>query len=179
LGIDGGTYAYNVNAAFTSPATLNAGDRFWAGVVLPTTAAAGDTIAMITSTDGDFADPSSHSGVINAGAFLSSFDAGGISIANAIYPYVIWTSITGMGEENIEMTLFPNPTNGAMTMKFSNNDAAMVNVTDITGRKVGSLPVNYTKQIDADFSDLSNGVYILEVINSDNKVIAKSKFSKE
>src|SRR5690606_14237804 len=61
--LDGVPFGYNVSATFDAPIEIE-GDSFWAGVIIPTTAAAGDTIALVSTQDGDFPDAATHLGEI-------------------------------------------------------------------------------------------------------------------
>ncbi len=177
--LDGGTAFYNVNAAFATAVDIPTDGAFWAGFVIPTTAAAGDTVAILTSTDGDFADPGTHSGVINGGSFLSYADAGPIAVANAIFPYVTFTSITGVSETDFEMTVFPNPVSGNLNFQFSTGEASLMQIKDFTGRLVTELPVNSALKVSADLSSLATGTYAVEVLNSDASTLVRTTFVKE
>jgi hypothetical protein len=75
--------------------------------------------------------------------------------------------------ENLELSVFPNPTNGdELTLSLSGitSDNVQVKVYDALGRKIESkrFVVDGTLQTTLNFSsELSNGLYILEVTNED------------
>jgi hypothetical protein len=75
--------------------------------------------------------------------------------------------------ENLELSVYPNPTNGdELTLSLSGitSDNVQVKVYDALGRKIESkrFVVDGTLQTTLNFSsELSNGLYILEVTNED------------
>jgi hypothetical protein len=170
--------AYNVNANFTTPIAIPSSGKFWAGVTLPTTAAAGDTIVFVGNTDGDFADAGTHSGVIDASnAFISFGTAGPINIASAIFPYVTYTSVAGVNEVNVAVaSVYPNPTNGALNFVFASNETSFITVLDLTGKTVARVDVNGATTVTADFSELAVGSYVYQTVNFDGVVTSISKF---
>jgi len=78
--------------------------------------------------------------------------------------------------DNNALRLYPNPTNGAITLSFANamSGNVKVNVTDITGRLVNTQVLNPTtgKTISMNISGIAAGVYILKV-NDGNNVYVK------
>jgi hypothetical protein len=77
--------------------------------------------------------------------------------------------------KNIEINIYPNPNNGSMTLEYSINNDARLEIMDITSTLVGTynLPVtSNTIQIKND--NLQNGIYLYRVI-SNNAVIKQGK----
>jgi len=175
----GGMTAYNVNANFTVPIAIPTSGKFWAGVTLPTTAAAGDTLVLWGNSDNDFGDATTHSGVIdNTNAFVS-FNAAGIDIASAIFPYVTYTSFVGVEENSVVSSVYPNPTNGLVNFTFANGETNYIIVRDISGRTVAKIDVNSSLKVATDFSELENGTYVYETINFDGVATSIAKFIKQ
>lgn len=63
-----------------------------------------------------------------------------------------------------DFTLYPNPSNGWITIKTKNSSSPLeIDVYDMTGRKVKSLKLNSTQtENKINLTDLSNGVYIIK-----------------
>jgi len=74
--------------------------------------------------------------------------------------------------KNTGLSLYPNPTNGIVTMNFfaANNENVVINIIDINGRTLKSESINNLASGYTDFNfntnDLSNGVYIVNVSSS-------------
>lgn len=74
--------------------------------------------------------------------------------------------------KNTGLSLYPNPTNGNVTMNFyaTENENVIINVLDINGRTLKSEAINHLNSGYTDFNfstnDLSNGVYIVNVSSS-------------
>ncbi|MCX6199059.1 MAG: DUF4397 domain-containing protein [Bacteroidetes bacterium] len=90
------------------------------------------------------------------------------------------TSINDFGND-ISWRMFPNPSNGTLSINFDLKDAENVSVqiTDMGGRIVKEL-LNGTsvvgkQNLTADLNDLSNGMYLARIITSGNTF--NSKFS--
>lgn len=97
-----------------------------------------------------------------------------------------WTSqditfdCTGVGiEEQVmgELTLFPNPTDGMVRMRFpaTMQGDALLTVHDISGRAVlgNKLFVAPSAEQAMDWSVLPNGVYTVSLVNNDVRHIAR------
>ena len=74
--------------------------------------------------------------------------------------------------KNTGLALYPNPTNGNVTLNFfaADNENVVVQVMDLNGRVIKSEAINHLNAgyTDHNFSatDLSNGVYIVNVSSS-------------
>lgn len=69
---------------------------------------------------------------------------------------------------------YPNPSNGVINL--SNNDNIMMkdmNITDINGRIVKSVNLNGVSEAQVNISDLSNGVYMLNIFSDQGKAVKK------
>ena len=86
------------------------------------------------------------------------------------------TSTTGIKEaiNNNAISLYPNPSNGKITINATNNNAInTVNIFDITGTLVFTQ-VNLNKATaNININHLNTGVYIVEVLSANNKSIVK------
>jgi hypothetical protein len=74
--------------------------------------------------------------------------------------------------KNTGLSLYPNPTNGNVTMNFfaADNENIVINILDINGRTLKSEAINNLTTGYTDFNfntnELSNGVYIVNVSSS-------------
>lgn len=63
---------------------------------------------------------------------------------------------------NVQLSIYPNPTNGQVIVTTGNSIAAEISITDITGKTLESVkPVN--TEIAFDLSDYANGMYLIKV----------------
>ena len=85
----------------------------------------------------------------------------------------IWTVTvdieTGIEENHITFSIFPNPSNGILNLKGFQNWSTL-KVTDLSGKTVYTTE-NLGSQID--LSDLKKGVYFINISTSDKNFIEK------
>ena len=75
-------------------------------------------------------------------------------------------------------TLYPNPTTGEFIIQHQslNNDIQRIEVVDLQGRLIEQRKVDYTNDIlyeKFDLSDLSSGIYLVELIGKKGKTVKK------
>ena len=69
----------------------------------------------------------------------------------------------GLSElNNSELSAYPNPTTGQVTISSSNNLIRAIIITDAAGRRISQLDVNASSTL-VDLSNVENGVYFVEV----------------
>lgn len=76
-----------------------------------------------------------------------------------------------------EFTIFPNPASDYTIVSYCLSEKSVINylkIKDITGRELQVIPVHYCNQQTVRINNLSNGIYIIELI-SDGNVISSSK----
>jgi hypothetical protein len=83
--------------------------------------------------------------------------------------------VSGVGINELlsqSLVMFPNPSTGDVTINFGNYVINSIVVTDLNGRTVKSIEVNATNY-EANFNDLNNGMYMLNVTS--NKGVVQQK----
>lgn len=171
--------AYNVTATFTTPVAIPAGSKFWAGVILPLTAAAGDSVALLTNTDGDFPDAVTHAGELwSDGTFHTFGDVAnwGLNVALAIFPVVNFVT-SGLEENgNTTVSVYPNPANEALNFNL-NGKASSISILSLEGKLISSTDVN-GNFASINVAGLTSGVYMYQVKTSNGAVVT-NKFVKK
>jgi len=69
----------------------------------------------------------------------------------------------------IKLQVYPNPSNGLITVNFSDIQINTITITDLNGRVVATIDVNATS-IDTNLTELNNGLYILNVASDKGTV---------
>jgi hypothetical protein len=162
---------YNIAASFANPVAIPASNDFWAGVILPT--ASGDTIALITNTDGDFPDGATHAGEFwSDGSFYTFGDANNwdLKIALAVFPVVNFTA--GIEENTLSATVYPNPAMDVLNIR-TEEAIQHVAISSIDGKVVANASAS-----SVDISTLNAGVYVYNVTTVSGKT-AKGNFFKK
>lgn len=84
------------------------------------------------------------------------------------------------GVEKLELesfNLYPNPTTGQLSIKFSANDTKPINVviTDVNGKQVHAQTVKGSKDYDLkiDLEDKANGTHIVSLVKGDKQISKK------
>ncbi|MCE2682531.1 MAG: T9SS type A sorting domain-containing protein [Cryomorphaceae bacterium] len=147
---------YNVVATFSSSIAIPANGEFWAGVVLPTTA--GDSLGLVTNTDGDFADAVTHTG---------EFWSDG-------YPVVNFQ--VGLTENEIVSSVYPNPASEVLNINLKAN-ATSVSIISMDGKVVSTQNVT-SNTVAVDLSNVLAGAYIYEIV-AENGTVIRNTFVKK
>ena len=76
------------------------------------------------------------------------------------------------------LSIYPNPANTNINVELTNSNSlnTTVNITDVTGKIVKTMnlgTVSGTQTVTMSLEDLTNGVYFIEVINSDSKEVKR------
>lgn len=80
--------------------------------------------------------------------------------------------------ENNKLFISPNPTDGSVVIKWSNNDLEedsrkIFRIFDLRGKLVGQIVVTNEEQLNLDISSLPPGFYIAELLDSKGKLRGK------
>ena len=87
------------------------------------------------------------------------------------------TGINSINNSNSEISIYPNPTNSAITLSNLRFGIYYLRITDVTGREIYHQPINNSNNTTIDVSDWSNGVYFYQLTNS--KETFRGKFVKQ
>lgn len=79
-------------------------------------------------------------------------------------------------KNKIEVSSFPNPATNYITFSTNSKEAAKVIVMDITGKTVTTETFEVGKA-KLNVSNLSTGMYLYNVLNKNNEVLARDKFN--
>ena len=114
--------------------------------------------------------------------FISSsiYSHGGAQLGSTFYVDALaWSGVSTAGINNIANTnnnvsVFPNPTNDQINFNSSIN-ASAVEITDITGRIIGSYKMADNK-LTIQTSSFVPGTYLYTMLNDKKEVISRGKF---
>lgn len=162
---------YITHVIFDTPVAITG--PFYVGVELPQSA--GDTLALVSNTDGD-TNPGTawEQWSDNSWYPFSSSSAWGMNLALAIFP-VVCPSGTGNSilttETNDYLGIFPNPNNGHFDVTYISNNVEefTLNLISIDGRIIYSEKITKTSPLfrkDFDFRKYPKGIYSLQIISN-------------
>jgi hypothetical protein len=165
---------YNHVATFSTPVAIPAGNKFWAGIVLPTGAT--NSMALICSQN--FAAAATHTGEFWNDATFHTFGAANnwnFQASLAIFPIVNFTA--GLNEEvENSLSVYPNPANDVLNVSI-NGTIETVSIISMDGKVVSSTLVNNASTA-VNVADLKAGVYFYEVKTSKGATV-RNTFVKQ
>lgn len=160
---------YNNIVMFTTPVAIPAGNKFWAGFVLPT----GSSDLFALAIYYPFADALTHTGEYWSDATFHTFgdpNNWDLTAAVAVYPIVNFT--LGVGENVISANVYPNPAAEIINIETTEGVASIV-VTTMDGKVVTTAT---TSQVSV--AGLEAGMYNYTITTSTGK-IGNGKFVKK
>lgn len=169
--------AFNVTANFTG-VTIPANHIFWAGFTL--VYAAGDSVGLVSSTDGEFTAAVTHTFEQWSDNSWNSFNDGTANswqtdVAMAIYPVVDFT--VGINEvEANSIQMFPNPASNNFSISSISNIQS-IKMMNVLGEVVYSN-VDLGKNVTVNTSDFAQGVYVVQFISNDKTITKKLQIVK-
>ncbi|MFA6260677.1 MAG: T9SS type A sorting domain-containing protein [Bacteroidia bacterium] len=88
------------------------------------------------------------------------------------------STAVGIDELGIANTVkvYPNPAVQFINFEYDYNNASVIHVMDITGKRVKSVQVA-SGVASMDISDLNNGIYMYEIRTTENALIKSGKFN--
>ena len=70
-------------------------------------------------------------------------------------------------------SIYPNPSNGLTILAFEKADSGELAVFDVQGRQVMKLPLGPSTYQEIDFSQLTNGMYLLQMIGDSGEIFSQ------
>ncbi|NRA12338.1 MAG: T9SS type A sorting domain-containing protein [Crocinitomicaceae bacterium] len=163
------TMAYNVAVTLSTPLAITGTTDILIGIGLPVTT--GDTMAVISSTDGDFTDAVSHTWEQwSDNSFISTNDgttnSWEMDIAFGIFPVISYYA--GLNEATVTAKVYPNPATDVLNITAS-NEVSTVSIIGMDGKVISTTDVNGTTT-SVDIAALNAGVYFYEVVTVEGTV---------
>ncbi|MES2762672.1 MAG: T9SS type A sorting domain-containing protein [Bacteroidota bacterium] len=97
------------------------------------------------------------------------------------YKYSPLCSVTNQTGGDRDLNVYPNPTNGSITVDFDHSaydQPDSYSIMDITGKKIEVAAIRKANSITIDISALQPGVYLLEVLKGSKKTVKKITLQK-
>jgi hypothetical protein len=97
------------------------------------------------------------------------------------YKYSPICSVTNEIENDGDLNIYPNPTNGSITIDFNHsayNEPDSFSILDITGKKIEVIAIRHVNSVTLDLSSLKPGMYLLEVLKGNHKTVKKIALQK-
>lgn len=173
----GSSLAYNLAVTLTTPVAITASSDIIVGIVLPTTA--GDTVALVSNTDGDFADAGTHTWEEwSDNSFVPLNDGTSnswqLDIAFGVFPVIDY--VAGLTESEMNLKAFPNPANDVLNISTS-VEVASVSIISMDGKVVATEDVNASTAA-INVAHLTTGTYLYEVVAADGSVVRNTFVKK-
>jgi len=175
-----GIVGWNAVGTFSPAIAIPASQVFWAGIEV--TYAPGDTVGLITNTDGDFADAVTHTYEEWSDNSFVSFNDGTtnswqLDVALAAFPVMNYNGV-GIEESNtLKFNVYPNPSDGLFNINLASENSGIVNlsVKNVVGQTVLNKTVAVSGQTKETISlvDYSSGIYFLTIDNQTVKLIVE------
>lgn len=172
---------FNVEASFSTAPAIPSNNSFFAGILLPATSAAGDTVAVLTTSPAfNFANAATHAGVVDSdGDFFGYAQAlPSLTISNAIFPTITLDNPVSVASVlKAQTRLYPNPATDVLNIDFGTNEVSGVSIINLNGQVVLNSTVN-NGSVQLNTAGLNSGLYIYQAIDAEGNVLNTDKFSK-
>lgn len=144
----------------------------------PTTAAQTTTLSTVTVVGLTFTETTTTYTAPSAGTYYFSFNHNNAATPTAatsiVLDKVVMTSVLGTNEFlTSKLSVYPNPSNDIVNISSNSNVLLSdLSITDLNGRTVKTVKLNGEASAQISISDLSAGVYMMN-INSDQGSVTK------
>ena len=88
------------------------------------------------------------------------------------FPVLVNVTLEINNFENDKINIYPNPSNGIITISNSNNHFTELKLFNILGMELKSFIAN-SKEINIDISNYQNGTYFLKIISEQSEIVKK------
>lgn len=164
-----GAVGYNVSVTFPTAVALTPASDVLVGIELPATA--GDTVALIHNSNGDFPAAETHTWELWSDDTWNDVETAwsGLEVAFAIFPIVDGVPATSLTENAINASAYPNPASDVFNIKLD-AEGATATLISMDGKVVATEEFNGS-HVSFDVANLVEGAYIYEVVAADGTVI--------
>lgn len=174
LSVISNAMVYNATANFSTPVALPSGDFY---VALGFNYAAGDTVGIVTSTNGDFPNAGTYTWEKLSNDTWIDFTtswSGNLNVGIAIFP-VISDGFVSVEESELNSQIYSFE-NELFINSSENLENAMVNIVSSTGQNIENHNINGTSNR-INLNHLSTGLYFVTVSSNGqsktNKIVIK------
>lgn len=103
------------------------------------------------------------------------------NLGSITYVYITWPTNVKSVSEDIRFSVYPNPTVGNIQVAFNIKNLTSVNVLNVIGRKVAKYDVsrNAVSPISLPTDNLPTGVYLLQFVDANGKVVGVKRITKQ
>ncbi len=174
-----GIVAWNGIATFSPAISIPTSQIFWAGIEF--IEATGDSLGLVTNTDGDFPDASTHTFEQWGDLSFHSFNDGTtntwqLDVALGLFPVMNYT--VGIEEVNeLSFNVYPNPSAGVFNINLSSEAAGakILTVKNVVGQTIIDKTIAVSgKTIESiSLTNYSKGIYFLTIDNKTVKLIVE------
>jgi PKD repeat protein len=158
-GIPNVSYTASLNRLTTNNSGSNSRQWYYNGQPIP------------GATDGFYSDPV-------AGVYTLEFtNSAGCKSLSAPFTF---TSVANLGDNTLDFNLYPNPTKGLVSLQVGTvNSPVICNVYSVVGKLVYTTTISAgNTQLNINLSDLSNGMYMVELLSGSDKGIQRLVINK-
>jgi subtilisin-like proprotein convertase family protein len=93
-------------------------------------------------------------------------------LPNVVIPITIQGNLSLIENDSVQALIYPNPSNGKVTVSWSENIETTIDLFDLQGRSILSKKIN-SSNIELDINQFSEGIYLISVRNEKVKILKK------
>ncbi|UPQ80646.1 S8 family serine peptidase [Flavobacterium azooxidireducens] len=98
-------------------------------------------------------------------------------LPNVVIPITIQDNLSLIENASVQALIYPNPSNGKVTVSWSENIETTIDLFDLQGRIILSKKIN-SSNIELDINQFSEGIYLISVRNEKVKTMKKIMLKK-
>jgi hypothetical protein len=163
-------------AHFSAPVSIDG--TFFVGVVLPTVT--GDTVAIVTNTDGD-TNPGTAWEQGSNSAWASYSSDWNINVQHAIWPILCNPTNVSTSAANNHVSMYPNPANDKLNLYFGDYTGdVVITISNVLGKELIKTKVKVTSSASyiMNISSLKSGVYLINGVYGEKSFTDKLQIIK-
>jgi hypothetical protein len=111
----------------------------------------------------------------------TSYVTANTNLGPITFAVITWPTNVRQIDQEVNISVYPNPTSGNVKVSFSGKTVSTVNVLNIVGKKVAKYEVgkNTVSPFSFSMDNLSEGVYLLQFTDASGKVLGVKRITKQ
>lgn len=111
----------------------------------------------------------------------TSYVTASTNLGNITFAVITWPTGVAQVDQEVNMSVYPNPSTGNVKVSFNSRNVTTVNVLNVLGKKVAKFELGKTptSPVSLPLDNLTSGIYLLQLADAHGKVLGVKRITKQ